>query len=384
MQQHQVELCLLLAIDEQEPASAEYLASLARLRDSGVRIALHPQRIDTDARQCFAEVDAGLCDYLGLDARLLALGPLTRNLRQRKSIEYLNRLLVAQDIQMLCLNVDNEELHQQANALPSPSVTAGTIRAFPGLAVQQSGLLNADAAASRHARLARYPARRYPWQFRRTGTTVMGNYFESPFRGKLLSEQVSNPNIRVGRYSYYSGYYHGHSFDDCARYLMPDRDDVDKLVIGSFCSIGSGAAFIMAGNQGHRAEWASTFPFHFMHEEPAFAGAVNGYQPAGDTLIGHDVWIGTEAMFMPGVRVGHGAIIGSRALVTGDVEPYAIVGGNPARTIRKRFSDGDIQNLLEMAWWDWPLADIEAAMPLLCAGDIPALYRHWKQRQATA
>ncbi|HCE6882236.1 TPA: type B chloramphenicol O-acetyltransferase, partial [Pseudomonas aeruginosa] len=121
----------------------------------------------------------------------------------------------------------------------------------------------------------------------------MGNYFESPFRGKLLSEQVSNPNIRVGRYSYYSGYYHGHSFDDCARYLMPDRDDVDKLVIGSFCSIGSGAAFIMAGNQGHRAEWASTFPFHFMHEEPAFADAVNGYQPAGDTLIGHDVWIGT-------------------------------------------------------------------------------------------
>lgn len=125
-------------------------------------------------------------------------------------------------------------------------------------------------------------------------------------------------------------------------------------------------------------------PFHFMHEEPAFAGAVNGYQPAGDTLIGHDVWIGTEAMFMPGVRVGHGAIIGSRALVTGDVEPYAIVGGNPARTIRKRFSDGDIQNLLEMAWWDWPLADIEAAMPLLCTGDIPALYRHWKQRQASA
>ena len=163
---------------------------------------------------------------------------------------------------------------------------------------------------------------------------------------------------------------------------MPDRDDVDKLVIGSFCSIGSGAAFIMAGNQdtapnGHRPS------FHFMHEEPAFAGAVNGYQPAGDTLIGHDVWIGTEAMFMPGVRVGHGAIIGSRALVTGDVEPYAIVGGNPARTIRKRFSDGDIQNLLEMAWWDWPLADIEAPCHC-CTGDIPALYQHWKQRQASA
>ena len=167
--------------------------------------------------------------------------------------------------------------------------------------------------------------------------------------GASCSEQVSNPNIRVGRYSYYSGYYHGHSFDDCARYLMPDRDDVDKLVIGSFCSIGSGAAFIMAGNQGHRAEWASTFPFHFMHEEPAFAGAVNGYQPAGDTLIGHEVWIGTEAMFMPGVRVGHGAIIGSRALVTGDVEPYAIVGGNPARPFVSAFPMA-----ISRTCWKWP------------------------------
>ncbi|MEM7964760.1 type B chloramphenicol O-acetyltransferase, partial [Morganella morganii] len=87
----------------------------------------------------------------------------------------------------------------------------------------------------------------------------MTNYFDSPFKGKLLSEQVKNPNIKVGRYSYYSGYYHGHSFDDCARYLFPDRDDVDKLIIGSFCSIGSGASFIMAGNQGHRYDWASSF-----------------------------------------------------------------------------------------------------------------------------
>ena len=232
-------------------------------------------------------------------------GPLTRNLRQRKSIEYLNRLLVAQDIQMLCLNVDNEELHQQANALPFAFRHGRHYSAaFPSLAVQQSGLLNTDVAASRHARLAPLSRRRYPWRFRRTGTTVMGNYFESPFRGHALGTG-QQPEHTGGALQLLLGYYHGHSFDDCARYLMPDRDDVDKLVIGSFCSIGSGAAFIMAGNQGHRAEWASTFPFHFMHEEPAFAGAVNGYQPAGDTLIGHDVWIGTEAMFMPGVRVGH-------------------------------------------------------------------------------
>ena len=106
----------------------------------------------------------------------------------------------------------------------------------------------------------------------------MTNYFDSPFKGKLLSEQVKNPNIKVGRYSYYSGYYHGHSFDDCARYLFPDRDDVDKLIIGSFCSIGSGASFIMAGNQGHRYDWASSFPFFYMQEEPAFSSALDAFQ----------------------------------------------------------------------------------------------------------
>lgn len=207
----------------------------------------------------------------------------------------------------------------------------------------------------------------------------MSNYFASPFKGKLLSEQVTNPNIVVGRYSYYSGYYHGHSFDDCARYLMPDRDDVDRLVIGSFCAIGSGAAFIMAGNQGHRNDWISTFPFFFMNEEPAFAGAGSAYLPAGDTVVGNDVWIGSEAMIMPGIRIGHGAIIGSRALVTRDVDPYTVVGGNPAKPIRKRFADADIAMLLEMAWWDWPLDRIQRAMKLLCSADIAGLYRSWKE-----
>lgn len=91
----------------------------------------------------------------------------------------------------------------------------------------------------------------------------MQNYFDSPFAGKPIAEQITNPNIVVGRHSYYSGYYHQHSFDDCARYLSAERDDVDKLIIGSFCSIGSGAVFMMAGNQGHRTDWASTFPFFY-------------------------------------------------------------------------------------------------------------------------
>ncbi len=205
----------------------------------------------------------------------------------------------------------------------------------------------------------------------------MTNYFDSPFKGKLLTEQVTNPNIKVGRYSYYSGYYHGHSFDDCARYLAADRDDVDQLIIGSFCSIGTGASFMMAGNQGHRYDWVTSFPFFYMTEEPAFSDADDAFQPARDTVIGSDVWIGSEAMVMPGIKIGHGAVIGSRALVTKDVEPYTIVGGNPAKPIRKRFSDNEIAMLLEMAWWNWPLAKIKEAMPLLCSSDIKRLYQYW-------
>ncbi len=206
----------------------------------------------------------------------------------------------------------------------------------------------------------------------------MRNFFESPFKGITLDRHVTHPNISVGRYSYYSGYYHGHSFDDCARFLLPDAD-ADKLVIGSFCSIGSGAAFIMAGNQGHRNDWISTFPFFWMPEVPAFAGAANGYQPAGDTIIGNDVWIGSEAIIMPGVTIGDGAVIGTRALVARDVEPYAIVGGNPARVIRKRFDDADIARLLALKWWDWTDDQLHAAMPLLTSGDIAALHAHWQK-----
>lgn len=205
----------------------------------------------------------------------------------------------------------------------------------------------------------------------------MENYFESPFKGVTLDKQVTSPNISVGRYSYYSGYYHGHGFEDCARYLVPD-EGADRLIIGSFCSIGSGAAFIMAGNQGHRHEWISTFPFYWMPEVQAFRDAKNGYLPAGDTVIGNDVWIGSEAIIMPGVRVGNGAVIGTRAVVTRDVEPYSIIGGNPAKVIRKRFRDREIALLDEMAWWDWSDDRLSFAMPIITSGDVEALYRYWR------
>ena len=211
----------------------------------------------------------------------------------------------------------------------------------------------------------------------------MENYFDGPFASKPLSEQVTNPNIIVGRYSYYAGYYHGHAFDDCARYLVPDPTGGGRLIIGSFCSIGSGATFMMAGNQGHRDDWVSTFPFFYMQEEPAFADARDAFEPAGDTIVGSDVWIGSEAMIMPGVRIGHGAVIGSRALVTRHVEPYTIVGGNPAKPIRKRFSDPDIEMLLEMNWWDWPLEEIGKSVKRLCASDIATLHERWRESSWT-
>ncbi|ELO4020660.1 type B chloramphenicol O-acetyltransferase [Vibrio fluvialis] len=207
----------------------------------------------------------------------------------------------------------------------------------------------------------------------------MSNYFDSPFSGKPLTEQVTNPNIHVGRHSYYSGYYHGHSFDDCVRYLNPDRDDVDRLIIGAFCSIGSGAVFMMAGNQGHRTDWISTFPFFYMENEH-FTDAADGFVRSGDTVIGNDVWIGSEAMIMAGVTIGDGAVIASRAVVTKDVAPYEIVGSNPAKHIRFRFEPEQIEKLLEMQWWHWRDSQLKGAMKLLTSGDIDGLYQYWQSK----
>lgn len=204
------------------------------------------------------------------------------------------------------------------------------------------------------------------------------NYFESPFVGKSLKEQVTNPNIIVGKHSYYSGYYHNHSFDDCARYLLADRNDIDKLIIGNYCSIGSGAVFMMAGNQGHKNNWISTFPF-FYQDDNKFVDAQDGFERLGDTIIGNDVWIGSEAMILGGVTVGDGAIIASRAVVTKNVAPYSIVGSNPAKHIRYRFSECEIDQLLAMKWWDWSDEKIKEAMHLLCSSDIQGLYDYWQK-----
>lgn len=188
-------------------------------------------------------------------------------------------------------------------------------------------------------------------------------------QGYVLKEHVTNPNIEVGDYSYYSGYYHDRHFEDiCVRYLSPEEWVTDKLMIGRFCSIGSGASFIMCGNQGHRSDWVTTYPFYYTPD--LNEGAADGFTPKGDTVVGSDVWIGTEAMIMPGVKIGHGAVIASRAVVTRDVEPYTIVGGNPAVTLRKRFEPFEIEQLLQAKWWELNIEEIKPMIPLLTSGKI--------------
>jgi len=193
------------------------------------------------------------------------------------------------------------------------------------------------------------------------------NYFKDEFSSQLLCEAVNHPNITVGIFSYYSGYHHKHSFEGCVRYLNKKRKDVDKLIIGKYCSIGSGAVFMMAGNQGHRMDWVSTFPFYF--QANIFKSSKNAYEKVGNTVIGDDVWIGSEAMIMAGITVGSGAVVAARSVVVKDVPPYAIVGGNPASIIKFRFNKERIKTLLKLKWWDWSEDKVKTSMEYLCSSD---------------
>ena len=206
----------------------------------------------------------------------------------------------------------------------------------------------------------------------------MENYFKNEFTSQLLTQTVTHPNISVGAFSYYSGFHHKHRFEECVRYLDEKSKNVDKLIIGSYCSIGSGAVFMMAGNQAHRADWVSTFPFYF--QANIFKGAKNAYIKAGDTVLGNDVWIGSEAMIMSGVTIGTGAIIAARAVVVKDVPAYAVVGGNPASVLKYRFSEIQRAQLLEMKWWEWTEEEVKKAMSFICDSDIDRLYSYWKEK----
>lgn len=187
----------------------------------------------------------------------------------------------------------------------------------------------------------------------------------------FIKNTVKNPNIVIGDYTYYDDPEDSEDFERNVLYHFPFIGD--KLIIGKFCAIARGARFIMNG-ANHKLSGISTYPFQIFGNGWEKVMPKPGDLPyKGDTVIGNDVWIGYEALIMPGVRIGHGAIVSSRAVVADDVEPYTVVGGNPARPIKRRFDPEQVRELLQIAWWDWPVERISAHLDLIVSGDVAAL-----------
>ena len=186
----------------------------------------------------------------------------------------------------------------------------------------------------------------------------------------FLKNIITRPNIIVGDYTYYDDFEDVRNFEKNVRYLFDFTGD--KLVIGKFCMIASGVTFIMNG-ANHLTDAISTYPFAIFGH--GWEGAMEGrqYPTKGDTLIGNDVWIGYNATIMAGVTIGDGAIIAANSTVTKDVAPYAIVGGNPATEIRKRFDEDRIRKLLDLKWWDWPIEKITDKVHLLTGKEMEEL-----------
>jgi virginiamycin A acetyltransferase len=170
----------------------------------------------------------------------------------------------------------------------------------------------------------------------------------------FLKPVIQSPKILVGEYTYYDDPVDPSGFERNVLYHFEE----DRLVIGKFCAIATGVKFIMNG-ANHKLDAISTYPFPIFGAAWAEAMDELTHLPSrGDTVIGNDVWIGFESLIMPGVHIGDGAIIAARSVVTRDVPPYTIVGGNPAQIIRQRFSDAEITTLLTLRWWDWPIEHI--------------------------
>jgi virginiamycin A acetyltransferase len=186
----------------------------------------------------------------------------------------------------------------------------------------------------------------------------------------FLNNLVSNPNIIIGDFTYYDDFEDPHRFEQNVLYHFDFIGD--KLIIGKFCAIASGAKFIMNGGN-HPTGTLSTYPFSIFGKGWEAAAPADGYPSKGDTVIGNDVWIGYEAVIMPGVQIGDGAVIASKAVVTKDVAPYTMVGGNPARLIRPRFEQPVVDQLLTIRWWDWDLDKITRNVALISSLDVAAL-----------
>lgn len=192
---------------------------------------------------------------------------------------------------------------------------------------------------------------------------------------QFIRNTITKPNIIVGEYSYYNAL-NGESFEDQVLYHYEVIGT--KLVIGKFCSIAPEVRFIMDGGN-HRMD-GSTYPFNiFGNGWERHTPSLDQLPIKGDTVVGNDVWIGRRATIMPGVRIGDGAIISAEAVVVKDVDPYTVVGGNPAREIKQRYPKEIIQELLEMRWWDFDIDLISQYLGAIVSGDMVTL-RKMKQR----
>lgn len=179
-----------------------------------------------------------------------------------------------------------------------------------------------------------------------------------------VKPSIKSANIIVGDFTYIAD-------SDFESHVTHHYERIgDKLEIGKYCQIAQGVEFIMNG-ANHKFDCASTYPFFTFEDWEAPAPSLNDLPVKGDTLIGNDVWIGQNAVILPGVKIGDGAIIGANSVVGRDVEPYTVVVGNPARPIKKRFDTELIDLLLRFKWWDKSPEEVKTLIPLLTSADIP-------------
>ena len=181
-----------------------------------------------------------------------------------------------------------------------------------------------------------------------------------------IKPTIKNPNIIVGDFSYIAD----SDFESHVTHLYEWNGD--KLVIGKFCQIAAGVEFVMNG-ANHQMNAVSTFPFYTLEGWEMSPPCVADMQLRGDTVIGNDVWIGQNAVILPGVHIGDGAIIGANSVVGRNIEPYTVVAGNPARQIRKRFDDDFIELLEKFKWWDKSIEEINSLIPVLTCSDIDSV-----------
>ncbi|SHO57813.1 Streptogramin A acetyltransferase [Vibrio quintilis] len=187
----------------------------------------------------------------------------------------------------------------------------------------------------------------------------------------FLKNFITSPNIQVGDYTYYDDPGGPERFESRVLYHFPFIGD--RLIIGKFCAIARNITFIMNG-ANHSTAGFSTYPFYIFGQGWEKAAPEAGTLPyKGDTVIGNDVWLGYDVTVMPGIQIGHGAIVASKSVVTHDVPPYCVVGGNPATMIRYRFEKEEIGALLDIAWWDWPAEKITSNLPAIVSNDLNTL-----------